>query len=425
MKYKEKKRKHMRIKPKIKQKIIIWILVFLAVVQIATAIGVRPARTNIAIDDYAENNIKIDGKLWVVNNGQREFTVDVYEDGEMAKLVKIKTDPKKITFRPEDDAKEVEFEIKFKKDEIPPGTSTAFIVIEERSGDAEANAVSSKILLKHKINFIGPYPPLYLEGSLNFHERDGEIELVAEVKNLGTEDIKEVQAKFYVNDKKQEEHEIETEAASLKTKETKLLTATIDKDNFNAAGQYEVSAITKYDDQILELYKTLLIGKPEVDITYFDRYLVAYKINQYTLDLLNRWNQQIRNVYVDVKVVKDGKEVDSFRTKSVDIEAEMIQRVSDYLDAKDKGPGKYKFEMTVNFWNLVRMDQKEFTFYTDLLTEEDAKKLNLAAPALTGAATSYASEGFSGIAPWLLIGILLGIIGFYVAWRYVNRNKYE
>ncbi len=410
--------------PKI-QKILIWMLVFLLALQLAVALGVRPAKTNIAIDEYEENNIKIDGKLWIVNNNQREFTVDVYVDGEMAEFVKIKTDPKRISFRPEDEAKEVEFEINFNKGDIPPGTSTAFIAIEERFGDQLDNAVSSKLLLKHKITFTGPYPDLYIEGSLNFHEKGDEIELVAEVKNLGKKDINKVQTTFYVNDKAQEQHELETSPESLKTKETKLLKTAIEKDNFNAAGQYEVSAITKYDDQVLELYKTLLMGKPEVDITYFDRYLIAHKVNQYTLDLLNKWNQQIRNVYVDVEVFKGEQKVDAFRTRSVDIEAEMMQRVSDYLDAKDKGPGEYRFEMTVHFWSLVRMDEKKFIFQTDLVTEEDAKRLSLAPPSLSGAATGYGGGTFSTVAPWLLIGILLGIIGFYIAWRYLNRKRYE
>ena len=409
-----------------KQKKIVWIaalLMFLMSIQLVTAIGIRPAKTNIAVDEYEENNIKIDGKLWVVNNEGREFTVDVYEEGEMAEFVRIKTYPKKLTFRPEDEAKEVEFEIEFKKEDIPPGGSIANIVIEERFEDGLDNAVSSKLLLKHKITFIGPYPDLYVEGSLNFHEKGDEVELVAEVKNLGKKDIQKVQTKFYVNDREQKEQELETQTESIKTKETKLLKTTIEKDNFNEAGQYEVSAITKYDDQTLELYKTLLIGKPEIEITYFDRYLIAHKVNQYTLDLLNKWNQQIRNVYVDVEVLREGQKIDEFRTRSVDIEAEMMQRISDYLDAKDKGPGKYTFEMTAHFWALVRMDEKKFIFETNLVTEEDAAKLNLVPPALTGAAVGFG--GFSGAAPWLLVGILLGMIGFYVAWRYMNREKYE
>ena len=414
----------MNKKIKMKQKMMLWMLMILLVIQMVAALGIRPARTTIAIDDFDQENIDVEGTLWIVNNEGREFTVEVYTEGEMADFIKLKGEDKKITFRPEDDAKAVEFEVKFRKEEVPPGGASASLVIEERFEGSGDNTISSKVLLKHKINIIGPYPNQYIQGNLNFHEKGNEIELVAEVKNLGKEDLQKVQTTFYVNDKEQKQQELETDTTALKTKETKLLTATIDRDNFDDAGQYEVSAITRYDDQTLELYKTLIVGKPEVEVTYFDKYLIAYKVNQYTMDLLNKWNQQIRNVYVDIEVMKDGQKIDSFRTRSVDIEAEMMQRINDYLDAKDKGPGRYTFEMTVHFWSLVRMDEKKFTFNTDLVTEEDAKRLNLAPPALTGAAIGVLGT-FSTIAGWLLVGILLGIIGFYVAWRYINRDKYE
>ncbi len=400
-------------------------LIFLLAFQLAAALGIRPARTTIVMDDYPNEEVKIDGKLWVVNSDHKEFAVDVYVEGEMAEFVKLKAPEKKMSFRADEEAKEVNFEIKFKKDKIPPGTTTASIVIEERIVGSSPNVISSKILLKHKINIIGSYPDHYIEESVNFHDKGDTIELVSEVKNLGQLDLYEVQTTFYVNDKEQQQHQVETDKKSLKRKETTLLTTTIAKDNFDSAGQYEVSAITKYDDQTLEMYKTLVIGKPDLDITYFDKYFIAYKVNQYTMDLLNKWNKQITNVYIDVQVLKEGKEVDSFRTKSVDIEGEMIKRVSDYLDAKDKGPGKYSFEMTVHFWGLVRMDEKKFTFSTELVTEADAKNLHLGAPALTGAATGYAIDGVGGMLPWLLVGILIGIIGFYVGWRYVNRDRYE
>ena len=62
-----------------KQKKIVWVLALLLVLHMVTAIGVRPAKTNIAVDGYEGNEIKIDGKLWIVNNNQGEFTVEVYE----------------------------------------------------------------------------------------------------------------------------------------------------------------------------------------------------------------------------------------------------------------------------------------------------------------------------------------------------------
>ncbi len=408
-----------------KQKLLVWILVLLVTVHLVTALGIRPARTNIAADDFAEEQISYDGKVWIVNNDQREFSVNIYVEGEMASFVKLKTSEKKLSFRSDDNAKEVEFELRIKKDEIPPGASTANIVIEETLDNPGSNVVSSKIILKHKINLQGPYPDKYIEMQINFHQQADRIEFVSEVKNLGKKEIQKLQTKFYVNDKEQKQQELKTETISLPQKESKLLKTNVAKDKFNEAGEYEVTAITTYDDQQLELYKSLVIGSPEVEVSYFDKYFIAYKVNQYTMDLLNRWNKIIPNVYVDVRVLKNGREIDAFRTKSVDIEGEMIRRISDYLDAKDKGPGKYTFDMTVSFWNLVRMDERKFTFESEFVTEADARALNIGAPALVGAAVGASSAGFSTILPWLLAGILLGIIGLYTAWRYLNKEKYE
>mgnify|MGYP001577647021 CR=1 FL=1 len=406
-------------------KLLVWIMVLLVTVHLVTAIGIRPARTSIAVDDFIEPEIKYEGRLWVVNNDQREFSVNIYVEGEMASFVKLKTPEKKLSFRSDDNAKEVGFELQIKKDEVPPGASTANIVIEETLDNLNSNVVSSKVILKHKINIQGPYPDKYIEIQINFHQQADKIEFVSEVKNLGKKEIQKLQTKFYVNDKEQKQQELKTETTSLPQKESKLLKTDLAKDKFNAAGEYEVTAITTYDDQQLELYKSLVIGNPEVEISYFDKYFIAYKVNQYTLDLLNKWNKIITNVYVDVRVLKDGREIDSFRTKSVDIEGEMIRRISDYLDAKDKGPGRYTFEMSVKFWNLVRMDERKFTFGSEFVTEEDAKALNLGAPALVGAAVGASGAGFSTMFPWLLAGMLLGIIGLYTAWRYMNKEKYE
>src|SRR3989344_2545932 len=196
----------MNKKIKMKQKMMLWMLMILLVIQMVAALGIRPARTTIAIDDFDQENIDVEGTLWIVNNEGREFTVEVYTEGEMADFIKLKGEDKKITFRPEDDAKAVEFEVKFRKEEVPPGGASASLVIEERFEGSGDNTISSKVLLKHKINIIGPYPNQYIQGNLNFHEKGNEIELVAEVKNLGKEDLQKVQTTFYVNDKEKKQN---------------------------------------------------------------------------------------------------------------------------------------------------------------------------------------------------------------------------
>jgi len=124
------------------------------------------------------------------------------------------------------------------------------------------------------------------------------------------------------------------------------------------------------------------------------------------MDLLNQWNKDLRNVFVDVEVKKDAQKIDEFRTKSIDLEGLTTERLSDYFNAKDKAPGKYDFEMVVNFWNQYRMEEKRFP--VELLPEDEFEALP--APALTGAA---AASGISGslLALLIVIGVLLlGII---------------
>lgn len=400
-----------------KLKIIAWALVLLLAVQLVVAIGIRPAKTTLISEnarDYSE-------KFWIVNNEGREFLVDVYVEGEMGEYITLKE--KTISFRSDDEAKAVEFEVHLPED-VPPGISTANIVVEEKlTGTDPKNVISSKIVLKHKIIIEGPYPDKYIKAKLNFHEQSNTIKFVSEVENLGKLDIDQIKTTFYVNDKEQQQQILETETTTLPKKENKLLSAEIARDAFEL-GEFEVSAVTKYDDQQVELVQKLLVGRPEVDITYFDKYFVANKINQYAMELLNKWNQKVENVYVDVEIKKDDQKIDQFRTKSVDIEGEMVKRINDYFDARGKVEGKYVFEMVINFWNSYRMDQK--TFEVELLTDEEFKDVssgNMNA-ALVGNAAGSGGNG----ALWTIMGILLGILavaGIYIGYRYRHRKEFE
>ncbi len=390
------------------QKALAWIIVLLFTLQLALALGIRPAKTTIIFDELGEQR-ELEGQFWVVNNDHHEFTARITVEGELAEFITLDRD--EIVFREDDDAEDVDFEIHL-PEIMPPGESKANIIVSEDVAVGEGETlVSSRLVLKHKVIVIGPYPDKYLTAKLNFFDQGKEIRMVSEVENLGKLDIGAVQTKFYVNDKQQKQHVLETEKTNLQKKENKLLATTIERDVFER-GEFEVSAITTYDDQQVEIVKNLLVGQPEIDITYFNQFFVAYKINQYSLDLLNRWNKDIRNVFVDVEVRKDAQKIDEFRTKSIDLEGLTTERISDYFNAKEKAPGKYDFEMVVNFWNQYRMEEKRFP--VELLPEDEFEALP--APALTGAATASGISG-SMLALLIVLGcILLGIIMFLL-WR--------
>ena len=133
-------------------------------------------------------------------------------------------------------------------------------------------------------------------------------------------------------------------------------------------------------------------------------------------------------MYVDVKVKRNDQNIDQFRTKSVDIDAEVLKRINDYFDARDKGEGTYLFEMVVYFWNTYKMDST--TFQIELINEGDAQKIRDQQNMATGNAINSdvlnKQEKGSSKAWWIvLIVLLVGIIAAYVGWRYVHREEYE
>ena len=399
-------------------KLISWIALLLLCFNIVFALGIRPAKTSLIFEegrDYTQ-------QFWVVNNEGREFSVKISAGGEMAQYITLHTSG--LSFRADDGAKAVDFEVHL-PEFVPPGESKSTITVEEDLTSASPNTISSKIVLKHDILIQGPYPDKYVVAKLNFHESGNDIRLVSELENLGKKDIGSIKTIFYVNDKNQNVQELETQQTSLSSKENKLLEAHLDR-SLLERGEFLVSALTTYDDQTVEVVKKLVVGQPEVDITYFNEYFIAYAVNQYSLELLNKWNQRLENVFVDVEVTKEGKKIDQFRTKSVDLEGEMTKRINDYLDATDKGPGKYTFNMVVNFWNMVRNDQKAFMFESEFVSEQEAQDIEERS-SLTGKAvdTSASGKSISTILWWMLLGMLVGSGGFYVLWRFVHRHDYE
>jgi len=403
---------------------LIWVVVLLLSINLVLAIGIRPAKTTILFDELSTS----EGNFWVVNNENREFLAKVSVAGEMAEYITLVT--KELAFAEDTDAKEVAFLVNL-PDSVPPGQSIASIIIEENIPEVSSKTISSKVIMKHKIMIRGPYPDKFIKSKLNFQERKDHFELVSEINNLGKQQKNSIQTKFYINDKKQQERVLKTEKTSLDKKENKLLKAKLEK-KFLEQGEIEVRAVTIFDNQKIEVIKNLLVGEPEIEVTYFDKYFVANKINKYSIELLNKWNKEIENVFVDVVVKKDDTEVDEFRTKSMNLGGLMVDKISDYYDTTGKIVGSYTFDLIVNYWNTYKMEAQ--TFQGEIVTKEDLEfisenNVNVKEEALMGNSIHSGKNGtFVDSKVFLLVGIicvLFLIIMIYVTYRYRHREEYE
>ena len=394
-------------------KIIPWLVVCLLDFHIATALGLRPAKTTIQYEEtptYA-------GQFWIVNTDHQELDLYLSVRGVLENNIILQQ--KELHLSRNDDSQAVYYEVQLPED-LPPGETTADIVVEQSLSPTEANFITSKLVLQHKIIALGPYPEKYVTAKVNFYESGDTIRLVSEVQNLGTGNIGNIQTQFYINDKEQQQQVLETESTTLSSQESKMLEASLDR-NLLELGEFEVLAATTYDDQKVEVVKKLVVGEPQVDITYFTDFFIAHEVNEYALDLLNKWNTPLKNVYVDVDVKKDNQKVDQFRTKSVDLEAAAAERINDYLDGRNKDSGTYTFEMAVNFWNNYRMASKTFT--SEFLPRDKAKKAE--APPVGAAVVRQQESSSLSVIIITAISTLILLALAYVGYRYAHRDEYE
>ncbi len=396
------------------KKIIIWIGIILLLFNLVTALGIRPSKTMHTF----EKGQDFSGEFWVVNNDAQAITTTISVEGGLSTFVTIQE--KELHFRENEDAKAVHFVVKLPS-VVPAGISSANIVVERNLAQTDLGTISSKVIVKHKIIVEGPYPDKYIENKLNFRDDGGKITLISEVENRGKLNLSNVQTTFYINDEKQTRETLATDETNLKTKENKVLSVQLAKNQLEQ-GEFKVSAITTYDDQEIEVQKKLIIGKPEVEVTYFDRYLKAKTINQYTLELLNKWNKEVENVFVDVKVTQNGEVLDTFRTKSLDLAALVRERIQDYYNARNREPGTYNVEMTVNYWNTYAMEKQ--VFQTELLGPDE--QIPPPAPLTGKAVETKSAENTPSTLPWgwIIAGLLLILIIFYVIYRYAHRDEY-
>lgn len=405
------------------RKIIIYGIVFMMLLSLVHAIGVRPTKTEFV---YDENPI-YNGNFMVVNNEDRDLSLKVYVDGDLANYIFLDTNT--LEFKEGEEIKYVWFKLNL-PDNILKGNFASDIVVEEISSDYSGDGISSKIRLRHHVIVKGEFPEKYLETKINFQDNGDKLRIVSEVENKGKLDLGNVQTIFNIPELNEE---LESEVVTLKTDENKILYVDLDKTNLKN-GEYEVSAVTKYDNMEMETSKIMTLGRPEVEVSYFDRYFVSNDINKYNLELQNNWNKKVENVYVDV-IVKDGNmQIDTFRTRSTNIDALGIARIIDYFNAQRMDSGRYAFEMVVNFWNIYKMDKKVFAVdlldkqsYEQKLQEEDEflSLRNTNPGIIESVATEKHTDSYN---PWMIAFfsfIGLGVLAIILMWLYFNRRSYE
>jgi len=232
-----------------------------------------------------------------------------------------------------------------------PGKNRLYIKVKEYNN--ESNGIGVAIEIGALILIKVPYPGKYAEinsfsvGNVN----EGEpIRFYLELNNLGEEDItSNVNVDVYSNGKIFGNYPLGTKKITPNTMEA--FESIINEKKYKP-GTYEAFVSVNINDKnntILRDNKTFSVGNLLVDIINWTREVNKSKINPYDIQIESKWNNDIKNIYAEVNVTKDGIEADFFKTPSIELKKWEVGNLQGFFNAEDLEEGLYKANINLFF----------------------------------------------------------------------------
>lgn len=268
--------------------------------------------------------------------------VDLYIKGDLAEYVTLSR-----TYLPEGGSFNVTISL---PDTIEiPGTHEIIVgVVEARK--IENAGVGGIAAVQGRIDILVPFPGEYAESTFKVSDinegEDAAYEL--DIQNLGTKSLivrtkieiykinsSEILIEEIISTKNMKSKEVVNIVGELKTREL-------------VPGEYIVFAKIDWG-KLTTLNQTLRVGQFLVEITDYDYQFERGRINPFRIEVENRWNTKIDEVFVEVAITDSGTLVGGFKTVSVGTNPWEVKSIIGYLDAINLDAKRYVAKMTLSY----------------------------------------------------------------------------
>ncbi len=309
-----------------------FLLTFLMCSYVVNAIRISPDSIRIEFEPNFEKSY--------IFYTERADNVGIAIEGELAKYVNIEKNSI---------AKDGTFVIKVKLPaEIEtPGKNLIFVGVTE--GGNEGGMVSGIASIRTPIDIRVPYPGIYAEIGFNAHDLNinETANFAVTINNLGKKDIDSAMAVidiFDINARLVEK--LFTEEKKVKINTPENLEVLFDASK-HTAGMYKAIAHITYADKSKDLESTFKIGALNIQIINYTKTFFKDKIAKFDIEIESGWNSKIDNVFAEVKVFNNTKEISSFKTVSVRLEPWEKKKISTFWDNDGAGEGTYDVEINL------------------------------------------------------------------------------
>ncbi|MDD5416595.1 MAG: hypothetical protein PHU12_01315, partial [Candidatus Aenigmarchaeota archaeon] len=248
---------------------------------------------------------------------------------------------------------------------LEPGTHDTRIGIVETSGpEGNAGATIGAIAgVEMQLWIKVPYPGYYIAATLNVPDIGvGEsTPITLEVNNLGQNNINSLTATVNIYDS---ENNIvgttQTDTISMITKKTETFLLNWDSQNMDA-GIYKAIAEINYDGNTKSTETTFTIGELIVkinDIRLND--IPVGSIGKAEIDIENMYTKEVKNVWAELQILKDGNKVGTFNSGSIDLQSKGTGTITGYIDTEGISAGAYTLKVILHYEDKKSEKTKEF-----------------------------------------------------------------
>ena len=236
--------------------------------------------------------------------------------------------------------------INFPDKAIKPGKN--FLHIGAKETFAGGQGMSARSAVEALIFIEAPYPGKYIEAEFTVNDVNiGEpVDLLVKIKNLGTQDLNKVKVDIDIYSDKNLITTLHTEPRELKKREEAKFETILNTENLKP-GSYKTIAIINYDNEIKTIEKEFRIGTLFVEIINYTKKVFENSINKFDVQVESKWNNQINNIFVEVKIFDNSTVIADFRTPSFELNPWERKILTGYLDTKDMSLGIYNMNLTL------------------------------------------------------------------------------
>jgi len=327
-------------------KIIFYMAFFLLLLPVASALGVSPATTEVYFEPGSTQFIN----LKIHNPEHKEFIVNAEASGDLKDIISFPRES--ITIRENIPMTLFTYRIKLPKELTKQGVHRITIHISTQPEETTSNMqIRTQTSLEHTLKLIVPYSEKYLDADLELPEfhYGTETMVPVTVQNFGSVDIAQGIAVIDVTDPEDTVVDnLESKSFGLRTREKKLIFIPWTPMLMN--GTYTMLLKVVYDSGTAIDAQTISLGTPNIRMSDLSvESFTLGEIAHLSMDLNSRWNQKIKGVYAQMTVIQDQKEVGSFTSPSIDIEAGSKTQMDIFWDTKDVDPGRYLFKVDLHY----------------------------------------------------------------------------